>query len=66
MPGDVHMASVWQNDLPRHRHSDDGCEHTSRATTFPPNIETPRKVLKAARISALTSASCVVRSVIVS
>ena len=42
MPGDVHMASVWQIDFPRHGRREEGSEHTCRVTSFPPNIEIPR------------------------
>jgi formylglycine-generating enzyme required for sulfatase activity len=37
MPGGVHMANTWQGDFPRHNHSEDGYEHTSPVTAFPPN-----------------------------
>jgi formylglycine-generating enzyme len=37
MPDGVHMANTWQGDFPRHNHSEDGYEHTSPVTAFPPN-----------------------------
>src|SRR5206468_2435401 len=36
-PGGVHMANTWQGDFPRHNHNEDGYEHTSPVTAFPPN-----------------------------
>ena len=36
-PGNVHMANTWQGDFPRHNWGEDGYEHTSPVTAFPPN-----------------------------
>jgi formylglycine-generating enzyme required for sulfatase activity len=36
-PGGVHMANTWQGDFPLHYRNEDGYEHTSPVTAFPPN-----------------------------
>jgi sulfatase modifying factor 1 len=37
MPNGICMANTWQGDFPRHKHDEDGYEHTSPVTAFPPN-----------------------------
>jgi formylglycine-generating enzyme required for sulfatase activity len=37
MPDGICMANTWRGDFPRHNHDEDGYEHTSPVTAFPPN-----------------------------
>ena len=37
MPDGICMANTWRGDFPRHKHDEDGYEHTSPVRAFPPN-----------------------------
>ncbi|WP_426537778.1 formylglycine-generating enzyme family protein [Bradyrhizobium sp. McL0615] len=37
MPDGKCMANTWRGDFPRHNHDEQGYEHTSPVTAFPPN-----------------------------